>query len=119
MKTARWYAQGMLCLVTLWPLAGSGATSTNVIFPDPPRLATTAGALAALKASPGFEAVRATATNQAEAFLKKPVTVPDGFGDWYYISAENLRKFFLPIESLIACNSRVVNKRVATFNIVG
>ena len=87
MKTARWYAQGMLCLVTLWPLAGSGVTSTNVIFPDPPRLATTAGALAALKASPGFEAVRATATNQAEAFLKKPVTVPDGFGDWYFYYA--------------------------------
>ena len=32
--------------------------------------------------------------------------------------AKHLREFFFPTESLVACNGRVVNQRIATFDVV-
>lgn len=53
-------------------------------FPAPPRLATTADELAKLKQSP---ARRDEAVRQAEALLKKPIPIPDGWGNWVFYYA--------------------------------
>src|SRR3984957_14272173 len=53
-------------------------------FPPHPRLATTAAELARLKQEP---ARKVQAVREAEALLKDPVTVSEGWGNWVFYYA--------------------------------
>jgi hypothetical protein len=54
------------------------------VFLMPPRLAYTRDELAAIKAAPGFAAMRDAAIQAANALLDKPVTLPEGYGGWIF-----------------------------------
>lgn len=64
--------------------AAAPAPLDTPTFPDPPRLATTAKELAAIKAAPDYEKVRASAVAAADALLAKPLEIPVGYGGWVF-----------------------------------
>lgn len=57
------------------------------VFPPPPRLATTAADLAKRKAGNDFAALRKQAIQAADAALKEPIPLPDGWGNWVFYYA--------------------------------
>ena len=71
-------------LVAGWLISAVVVSAAEVVFPAPPRLATTARELAEMRASADFGVKSNTAIQQAEALLKTPVVVPDGPAQWVF-----------------------------------
>lgn len=58
-----------------------------LVFPAPPRLATIATELKKRREGPDFAALRDRTVRDAEALLEKPVSIPDGWGNWVFYYA--------------------------------
>lgn len=65
----------------------AGLAVGQVEFPAPPRLAITVDELAKVKASPDFAKVRDAAVRAGETLLQKPLTIPEGWGNWSFYYA--------------------------------
>lgn len=63
------------------------AAELKPIFPPPPRLATTAGELAADEERPDFSARKSAAIAAGEKLLAEPPPLPEGFGSWTFYYA--------------------------------
>jgi len=74
-------------LIALFTVGCQVFAEGKPVFPDSPRLATTAEELKAIKASPDFQAVKAQAVKAADALLASPSVIPDGPGNWYFYYA--------------------------------
>lgn len=76
---------------TATPSSGKPAGFPAPRFDPPPRLATTADELAAVRASPDFPRIRAAAVAAADPLVEKPIPLPDGPGSWifYYANPTN------------------------------
>lgn len=74
----------LLILTALFPCARA---EDAIVFPPPPRLATTAAELDALKKTPEFETLRQQKAKEADALLARPVIVPDQAGQWMFYYA--------------------------------
>src|SRR5688572_2150137 len=81
----------LILLLTLLPwvqwVQSSAHAAPAPNFPPPPRLATTATELAAIKAAPDFPTVRDAAVKAADALLAKPVVLLEGYGEWIFYYA--------------------------------
>ncbi|MCE9589072.1 MAG: heparinase II/III family protein [Planctomycetes bacterium] len=56
-------------------------------FPDPPRVATTAQELAAMKAAPDAQARRDAAVRAGDILVDNPPPLPEGYGSWVFYYA--------------------------------
>lgn len=76
-----------LCLFAMWSAAYADQPVDQITFPPPPRLATTADAMAAMRA-PGIEKLRnSDVVIRADAILAAGLVVPDGYGEWIFYYA--------------------------------
>lgn len=60
---------------------------TKPVFDPPPRLATTAQELEAVKSAPDFPAKRDAAVKAVESWLKEPIALPKGSASWTFYYA--------------------------------
>jgi len=76
----------MLTLLCALAVGGTEPAS-QITFPAPPRLATTAVELAAARERKNFPQLRDQAVRAADALVAAPVPVPEGWGNWVFYYA--------------------------------
>lgn len=75
-------ARLLFLALCFWPVVAE--STAELIFAPPPRLATTAEELEAVRGKADFIEIRDRTVAAAETFLRQPVELPDGPGQWIF-----------------------------------